>query len=80
MTINKKAVRVGYIISDFVAAVCGWLLFFWYRIHITGDLKTGKFFSLLNSSIAIGLFWCLLYGFWGFYKDYLRKSRIKEAY
>lgn len=80
MTINKKAIRVGYIISDFLAAVLGWLFFFWYRIHITGDLKTGKFFSLFNSSIAIGLFWCLLYGFWGFYKDYLRKSRIKEAY
>lgn len=80
MTINKRAVQAGYIITDFLAAILGWLVFFWYRLNITQDLKTGKFFSLFYSSIGIAIFWCLLYGFWGFYKDYLRKSRIKEIF
>lgn len=80
MTISKRAVQIGYILSDFLAAILGWLFFFWYRLHITQDLVTTRFFSLLYSSLAIATFWCLIYGFWGFYKDYLRKSRIKEVF
>ena len=80
MTISKKAVRFGYIVSDILAAVLAWFFFFWFRNKISGDLQPGKFFSLLYSSIAISIFWILIYGFWGFYKDYFRKSRIKELY
>lgn len=80
MRISKQAVRTGYILSDFLAAILGWLVFFWYRIHISKDLVTTRFFSLFYSAIAIAFFWCLIYAFWGFYKDYLRKSRIKEVF
>ena len=80
MTISKKAVRIAYILNDVMASVLAWLLFFWYRNHVTQDLKPGKFFSLIYSGLGIALFWCLIYGFWGFYKDYFRKSRIREVY
>jgi len=80
MTISKKAIRIGYITSDILAATLGWLFFFWYRNNIIGDLKPTIFFSLFYSSVTISIFWCLVYGFWGFYKDYFRKSRIKEIY
>lgn len=80
MTISKKAVKLGYILSDVLSSVLAWLFFFWYRNYITQDLKIGKFFSLIYSGMAIAIFWLLVYGFWGFYKDYFRKSRIKEIY
>lgn len=80
MQINKLSVRAGYWISDVLASMTGWFLFFYYRKSILGDLQTGEFFSLLHSGILISLFWCLVYAFWGFYKDYFRKSRIKELY
>ncbi len=80
MTIDKRAVKIGYICSDILAAVLAWLFFFWYRNHISDDLNPGKFFSLFYSSLAIAVFWLLINGFWGFYKDYFRKSRIKEVY
>lgn len=80
MTISKKAVRVGYILSDVLAAVLAWLLFFWYRSRVVADLQPGRFFSLFYSSMAIAIFWLLIFGFWGFYKDYFRKSRIKELF
>jgi exopolysaccharide biosynthesis polyprenyl glycosylphosphotransferase len=80
MTFGKRAIKIGYLLTDILSAVLAWLFFFWYRNRISGDLQPGKFFSLVNSSIAISLFWILIYGFWGFYKDYFRKSRIKELY
>ncbi len=80
MTISKKAIRLGYFTSDVLAATLAWLFFYWYRNHLMEDLKPGRFFSLFYSSVAISLFWCLMYGFWGFYKDYFRKSRIKELF
>ena len=80
MTISKRTIRLAYIFNDVLASVLAWFFFFWYRNHITQDLRTGKFFSLIYSAIAIAIFWCLIYGFWGFYKDYFRKSRIREIY
>jgi exopolysaccharide biosynthesis polyprenyl glycosylphosphotransferase len=80
MTFGKKAIKIGYLLTDILSAVLAWLFFFWYRNRISGDLQPGKFFSLVNSSVAISLFWILIYSFWGFYKDYFRKSRIKELY
>jgi exopolysaccharide biosynthesis polyprenyl glycosylphosphotransferase len=80
MTISKNSVRIGYILTDVLSAVSGWLLFFWYRTQVIQDFKPGKFFSVEKSAIAISVFWLLVYAFWGFYKDYFRKSRIKEIF
>jgi len=80
MTIDKRAVKTAYIATDILSAVLAWLFFYWYRHQISGELKPGKFFSLFYSSVAISVFWVLVYAFWGFYKDYFRKSRIKELY
>lgn len=80
MQISKRAVKLSYIATDAIAAFLAWFTFYWYRFHLLGEMKPGKFFSLFYSGLAIALFWCLIYGFWGFYKDYFRKSRIKELY
>ena len=80
MQISKRAIKLSYIATDAIAAFLAWLVFYWYRSHLLGDMKPGRFFSLFYSGLAIALFWCLIYGFWGFYKDYFRKSRIKELY
>lgn len=80
MQISKRAVKLSYIATDALAAFLAWLIFYWYRNHLLGDLKPGKLFTLFYSGLAIAIFWCLVYGFWGFYKDYFRKSRIKELY
>ena len=80
MKINKEFLRIAYILTDFSAAALGWLVYFFYRKQVAGDLQPGKFFSLLYSSLTIAFFWCLVYAFWGFYRNYLRKSRIKELF
>lgn len=80
MQISKRAVKLSYLLTDVISALLAWLLFFWYRHQLLGDFQPGRAFSLLYSGSAISLFWCLIYGFWGFYKDYFRKSRIKELY
>jgi exopolysaccharide biosynthesis polyprenyl glycosylphosphotransferase len=80
MTISKQAIKIGYFVSDVLAAILAWLFYFWYRNQLVAEFKPGRFFDLFYSSLAIALFWLLVYGFWGFYKDYFRKSRIKELY
>jgi exopolysaccharide biosynthesis polyprenyl glycosylphosphotransferase len=80
MKISKRAVKTGYIATDVLTAILAWFFFFWYRTRILEDFRPGKFFSVEKSALAIALFWVLIYGFWGFYKDYFRKSRIKELY
>ncbi len=80
MKISKNAVKTGYIITDVLSAILGWLFFFWYRTQVLENFRPGKFFSVEKSAFAIALFWVLVYAFWGFYKDYFRKSRIKELY
>ncbi len=80
MKISKEFLRAGYIATDFAAAALAWLGYFFYRNQLAADLQPGKFFSLFYSSVTIALFWCLVYAFWGFYRNYLRKSRIKELF
>ena len=80
MIISKKLIRIGYLATDFLAAALAWLCYFFYRSQIVADHQPGKFFSLLYSTLTIALFWCLVYAFWGFYRDYLRKSRMRELF
>ena len=80
MIIQKKFVRICYLATDFLAAALAWIIYFLYRSEIAADYQPGRFFSLLYSSLTIALFWCLVYAFWGFYRDYLRKSRMRELF
>jgi exopolysaccharide biosynthesis polyprenyl glycosylphosphotransferase len=80
LIISKKLIRFGYLLTDFLAAAAAWLCYYLYRSHIAEDHQPGKFFSLFYSTITIAVFWCLVYGFWGFYRDYLRKSRMRELF
>jgi len=80
LIISKKLIRFGYLLTDFLAAAAAWLCYYLYRSQIAEDHQPGKFFSLLYSTITIAVFWCLVYAFWGFYRDYLRKSRMRELF
>lgn len=80
MKIRKEFLRISCIAFDFAAAALAWLAYYYYRILVAADLQPGKFFSLLYSCLTIAAFWCLIYAFWGFYRDYLRKSRIRELF
>jgi len=77
---RKELFRAAYIALDFTAAVAAWLCYYYYRSLIVKDLQPGKFFSLFYSCITIAAFWCLVYAFWGFYRDFLRKSRMRELF
>jgi len=80
LVISKKLIRFGYFTADFLAAAVAWLCYYLYRSRILADHQPGKFFSLLYSTFTIAVFWCLVYAFWGFYRDYLRKSRMRELF
>lgn len=80
MIFSKKLVRFGYLLTDFLAAAAAWIGYYFYRSRILEDHQPGKFFSLFYSTITIAVFWCLVYAFWGFYRDFLRKSRMRELF
>ena len=82
---NKRALTVGYICCDSIAAILTWCLFFIYRkYHITPTLFS-HFHELVlaDPKFYIGLFafplyWLILHTFTGYYQKIYCKSRLKE--
>ncbi len=77
---NKQAARLYSIVSDWLAALIAWFLFYLVRVQIEGFHPDYNFFSLLYGGIPLATFWLLVYTFWGFYYDIFRKSRIRELF
>lgn len=83
---NRTRQTIKYIVSDFLAAVIAWTLFyilrkkeletdfFGFDIPVEFDLK---FFIALA---VIPSFWLILYYLSGYYKDVFRRSRLKELW
>jgi exopolysaccharide biosynthesis polyprenyl glycosylphosphotransferase len=69
-----------FIAFDFIAAITAWILFYLLRKILLGESKEGITLSLIEHAFMIGLFWMVLYYFFGFYSDIYRKSRIKEFF
>ncbi len=65
---------------DFVAAVIAWILFYSFRKILLDESWEGISIPLFEHALMIGLFWMLLYYFFGFYSEIYRKSRIKEFF
>lgn len=67
-----------FIAFDFVAAIIAWVVFYSLRKVLLGESKEGINLPLMEHAIIIGVFWMVLYWFFGFYSEIYRKSRIKE--
>lgn len=65
------------ILADLASALLAWICFYFYRKTLT-DFQDSRFFDLLLSGFTIACFWVLIYAFFGFYRDVLLRSRIKE--
>lgn len=74
---NKKQTTYLIIFLDFLAAIIAWNIFYYLRKNILGEEH--EVVRFIFKSIPIGLFWVLLYAFFGFYVDAIRKSRIREV-
>lgn len=75
---RKLTHKLFYIGSDFTAAALAWISFYSLRKFVFGEAPENVSFTLIFYAALIGLFWVLLYAFFGSYNDIYRKSRIKE--
>jgi len=81
---KRRTFLISYIASDYLAALCAWILFYLYRKHYAEALIFGHHHTIEFTHqfyfgiILIPLFWLSLYSISGFYNDVLRKSRLLE--
>jgi len=81
---NRKAQRLKYLSSDFLAGCISWFIFFLLRKELIESPKFG-FNVLVNldlkfwiSLFGIAVFWIILHYLSGYYKYPYRKSRLQE--
>lgn len=82
---NKIRLILTYLLLDFVAAFVAWGLFFIYRKCFVEGIYNSYYMQYVwsDSKLYIGviivpLFWILLHGLIGLYRNVYRKSRLKE--
>lgn len=81
---NQRKQRFLYILSDFIAAMAAWVLFFLFRkIHIEPqvfgtDVPITFGPRFWAGSISLPFAWILLYYFTGFYDNMFRRSRLDD--
>lgn len=81
---NKKTQVAKYLVSDFLAALTAWVLFFLYRkteIENASFDDINKVFvdsNFVRGVVLIPIFWLLLYFVQGFYQKIYQRSRLKD--
>ncbi len=81
---NKKRLRLLYIIFDLLTSQIAWTLFFFFRKIVFeqklfgGDLRIIPDNRLLTGLIVIPVFWLILNFIAGFYDNPFRKSRLRD--
>jgi exopolysaccharide biosynthesis polyprenyl glycosylphosphotransferase len=75
--IGKKAFSLYFLVTDFAAAMLGWVALLVFRLSV-GATSVDQASAALQGGVFVGLFWVILYALAGFYKDVLRKSRSRE--
>lgn len=82
---NKKILLFTYILFDCLAALLSWVFFFSFRknnvdptflSHISEVLMAD--YKLWLGCFIIPIYWLLLHTFVGYYKNVMRRSRLKE--
>lgn len=77
--LQKAGFALNTRLLDAGAAAAAWIIFFFVRRYLLGQVQPGYLFSLVLSTFTITGFWSLLYAFTGIYHDVLRRSRIKDV-
>jgi exopolysaccharide biosynthesis polyprenyl glycosylphosphotransferase len=82
---NKRKESARYIISDILAAILAWTLFYLYRRWVVEPAKFGypievfhfdaKYFYAI---FLVPLYWVFIYWLLGTYRNVYRKSRVRE--
>ncbi len=81
---NPKKQVLKYLLSDYVASVASWVLFFLYRKVYIESLKFGYHVPFqADKNFILGLLlippgWLLLHYLSGYYRNIYRKSRLQE--
>lgn len=82
---NKRLLLFSYIFFDFIAALLSWILFFTFRKYNVDESLFAHFsqsvladVKFLVGCVAIPCYWLLLHTFVGYYKNVMRRSRLKE--
>lgn len=83
---NKRQQRLKYLAADFISAVVGWSIFYYYRKYLLVSAQSYMDgLALLNRLYITGLlifpiFWLFIYFITGYYNDVFRKSRLSELW
>lgn len=79
---NRTAKALSYLVLDYLASFCVWLLFFLIRRYIfesdTFAFNDKKFFVQVVPALVIATYWVILFAVAGLYTDPYRKSRLQE--
>jgi exopolysaccharide biosynthesis polyprenyl glycosylphosphotransferase len=78
--LKRKFYLYRFVAFDFVAAFIAWILFYSLRKILLGESKEAISLPLFENAFLIGIFWMVIYYFFGFYSEIYRKSRIKEVF
>jgi len=83
---NNKLQVLKYLISDYLAAIAAWTIFYVFRkVYIEQHLLQYEIDVIFNFKYFVGLilipiFWISLYYITGEYKNVYRKSRLQELW
>lgn len=82
---NTTFQQFKYVFFDWLAAIGAWSLFFFYRKTFIESRLYGEVMVILDETfvqglILIPLFWLVLYGLLGSYRNVYRKSRLRELF
>lgn len=81
---NKRLTGFLYVAADYIASALAWTLFYIYRLEFVEPQKYGYKIPISFDKnyylaiIMIPLYWILIFGIFGSYKNIYRKSRVKE--
>jgi len=82
--LNKRLTGFLYVAADYIASALAWTLFYIYRLEFVEPQKYGYKIPISFDKnyylaiIMIPLYWILIFGIFGSYKNIYRKSRVKE--
>lgn len=83
MQLIRRFQYIKLIAADFGAALVAWVCFFLVRKYLLNELTgyrftESAFLGLAGSAAFIAVFWTMVYGLVGEYRDIYRKSRLAE--
>jgi exopolysaccharide biosynthesis polyprenyl glycosylphosphotransferase len=83
--LNKTKLIIKYLVLDFLAAMVAWGVFFIFRKCYVDGIYNSYYLRYVWSDhklyigiIVIPLFWLMLHGLIGLYRNVYRKSRLRE--